>query len=86
MMHSTARAAGVGSAVAAALLARLVAGRDVAGLTQKERRNMKRQGFSAVVLEEDLVLKPDNGKAVICQDDLGNTYDRVGGPFSNYEP
>ncbi|MGZ4631230.1 MAG: hypothetical protein ACXV2G_01080 [Actinomycetes bacterium] len=42
--------------------------------------------FRAVVLEQDLVLTPDNGNAKITQDDLGNTYDRVGGPFSNYKP
>ena len=28
----------------------------------------------------------DNGKTQITQDELGNTYDRVGGPFSNYKP
>ncbi len=42
--------------------------------------------FRTVVLEKDLVLTPDKGIAVIAQDDLGNTYDRVGGPFSNYKP
>ena len=42
--------------------------------------------FRAVVLEKDLVLTPDNGAAKITQDELGNTYDRVGGPFSNYKP
>lgn len=42
--------------------------------------------FRAVVLEQDLVLTPDNGAARITQDELGNTYDRVGGPFSNYKP
>jgi hypothetical protein len=42
--------------------------------------------FRAVVLEQDLVLTPDNGAARILQDELGNTYDRVGGPYSNYKP
>lgn len=42
--------------------------------------------FRTVVLDADLILTPDNGKAHIVQDDLGNTYDRVGGPFSNYRP
>ena len=35
---------------------------------------------------EDLVLTPDNGAVKITQDELGNTYDRVGGAFSNYKP
>jgi len=35
---------------------------------------------------DDLVLTPDDGTAKITQDDLGNTYDRVGGPYSNYKP
>ena len=42
--------------------------------------------FRAVVLEQDLVLTPDDGAAKITQDELGNTYDRVGGPYSNYKP
>lgn len=42
--------------------------------------------FRTKILEKDLVFTPDNGKAIICQDDFGNTYDRVGGPFSNYKP
>lgn len=42
--------------------------------------------FRTKILEKDLVFTPDNGNAIICQDDLGNTYDRVGGPFSNYKP
>ena len=42
--------------------------------------------FRPVVLDQDLVLTPDNGRAVITQDELGNTYDRAGGPFSNYKP
>lgn len=28
----------------------------------------------------------DSGKTHITQDDLGNTYGRIGGPFSNYKP
>ena len=42
--------------------------------------------FRAVVLDKDLVLTPDNGAVQITQDELGITYDRVGGPFSNYKP
>ncbi len=42
--------------------------------------------FRTRVLEEDLVLTPDNGAVKITQDELGNTYDRVGGAFSNYKP
>lgn len=42
--------------------------------------------FRAVVLDQDLVLTSDNGNIKITQDELGNTYDRVGGPFSNYKP
>lgn len=42
--------------------------------------------FRSVVLEQDLVLTPDNGEAKLTQDELGNTYDRVGGAYSNYKP
>lgn len=42
--------------------------------------------FRTKVLEKDLVLTPNKGVCVICQDDFGNTYDRTGGPFSNYKP
>lgn len=42
--------------------------------------------FRAVTLEKDLILTPDKGTAHITQDELGNTYDRVGGPYSNYKP
>lgn len=42
--------------------------------------------FRTVVLDRDLVLTPDNGSVRITQDELGNTYDRVGGPFSTYTP
>ena len=38
------------------------------------------------MLDKDLVLTPDDGDALITQDELGNTYDRVGGAFSNYKP
>ena len=42
--------------------------------------------FRAPVLEEDLVLTPDNGVAHITQDDFRNTYDRAGGGYSNIKP
>lgn len=42
--------------------------------------------FRTIILEKDLVFTPDNGNAIICQDDVGNTYDRVGGAYSNYKP
>ena len=42
--------------------------------------------FRAPVLEQDLVLTPDNGIAHITQDDFGNTYDRAGGAYSNFRP
>jgi hypothetical protein len=42
--------------------------------------------FRTKVLEQDLVLTPDGGAVVITQDELGNTYDRVGGAYSNYKP
>ena len=42
--------------------------------------------FRPVVLDRDLVLTSDSGNVQITQDELGNTYDRVGGPFSNYKP
>jgi len=42
--------------------------------------------FRNVILEKDLVLTPDKGNVLITQDELGNTYDRVGGVFSNYKP
>jgi hypothetical protein len=42
--------------------------------------------FRSLVLNSDLVLTPHDGTARIVQDELGNTYDRVGGPFSNYTP
>jgi len=42
--------------------------------------------FRTLILEQDLVFMTDNGKTNITQDDIGNTYDRVGGPYSNYKP
>lgn len=42
--------------------------------------------FRCPVLEQELVFRTDNGRTMITQDDLGNTYDRVGGPYSNYKP
>lgn len=42
--------------------------------------------FRSPVLERDLEFMTDNGKTMITQDELGNTYDRVGGPYSNYKP
>jgi hypothetical protein len=42
--------------------------------------------FHTVVLDKDLVLTPDNGVAHITQDDIGNTYDRAGGAYSNFKP
>jgi hypothetical protein len=42
--------------------------------------------FRTLILEQDLVFMTDNGKTNIVQDDIGNTYDRVGGPYSNYKP
>ena len=43
--------------------------------------------FRAPVLERELILTPDkDGIAHITQDDFGNTYDRAGGPYSNYQP
>ena len=42
--------------------------------------------FRSPILEQDLVFMTENGKTMITQDELGNTYDRVGGPYSNYKP
>jgi len=43
--------------------------------------------FRAPILEQDLVLTPDkDGIAHITQDNFGNTYDRVGGAYSNFRP
>jgi hypothetical protein len=43
--------------------------------------------FRSVVLEQDLILTPEkDGTAHITQDNFGNTYDRAGGPYSNFKP
>jgi len=42
--------------------------------------------FRSPILEQDLVFMTDNGNTMITQDEIGNTYDRVGGPYSNYKP
>jgi hypothetical protein len=42
--------------------------------------------FRTVILEQDLVFLTDKGQAQITQDELGNTYDLVGGVYSNYKP
>jgi hypothetical protein len=42
--------------------------------------------FRSPILEQDLVFMTDSGNTQITQDELGNTYDRVGGAFSNYKP
>ncbi len=35
-----------------------------------------------MILDQGVILTP----AKITQDDLGNTYERVGGAYSNYKP
>jgi hypothetical protein len=42
--------------------------------------------FRTLILEQDLVFMTDNGATNITQDEIGNTYDRVGGPYSNFRP
>jgi hypothetical protein len=42
--------------------------------------------FRTKILDQELVFKTKDGKSFIVQDDIGNTYDRVGGPYSNYKP
>ena len=42
--------------------------------------------FRTKVLDQELVFMTKEGKSFIVQDDIGNTYDRVGGPYSNYRP
>jgi hypothetical protein len=42
--------------------------------------------FRTSILEQDLVFMTDNGATNITQDELGNTYDRTGGPYSNFKP
>ncbi len=44
------------------------------------------RAFRTVVLDADLVLTPDADTALILRDDLGNVYDRAGGPFSERRP
>jgi len=43
-------------------------------------------GFRTKILDQELVFKTKDGKSFIVQDDIGNTYDRVGGPYSNFKP
>lgn len=42
--------------------------------------------FRSTILEQDLVFMTDKGTAHITQDELGNTYDLVGGAYSNFKP
>jgi hypothetical protein len=43
--------------------------------------------FRSVLLDQDRVLTPEkSGTAHITQDNFGNTYDRAGGPCSNFKP
>jgi hypothetical protein len=42
--------------------------------------------FRTLILEQNLVFMTDHGNTNITQDDMGNTYDRVGGPYSNFKP
>jgi len=42
--------------------------------------------FHSPVLEQDLVFMTVNGETQITQDDLGNTYDRIDGSYSNFKP
>lgn len=42
--------------------------------------------YRYVILDKELVFQPDNGKGWIVQDDMNNTYDKVGGNYSNYKP
>ena len=42
--------------------------------------------FRSPILEQDLIFLTDKGQAHITQDELGNTYDLVGGVYSNYKP
>jgi hypothetical protein len=42
--------------------------------------------FRTKAIEADIVLTPNNGRCIICQDDLGNTYDLTGGSYSNFKP
>ncbi|GAA4746104.1 hypothetical protein GCM10023199_26610 [Actinomycetospora chibensis] len=67
--------------------------RDFQGLRARARpiraralESPRSRRFRSVVLDENLVLTPHDGLARITQDELGNTDDRVGGPFSNVVP
>lgn len=42
--------------------------------------------YRVAVLDQDLVLTPNNGVAWIVQDDLLNTYDRADSAYSNFRP
>ncbi len=42
--------------------------------------------FRTLILEQDLVFMTDNGTTNITQDEIGNTYDRTGGLYSNFKP
>lgn len=42
--------------------------------------------FRSKILDQELVFKTKDGKSFITQDYIGNTYDRLGGPYSNYKP
>lgn len=42
--------------------------------------------FRTLILDQDLVFMTDNGATNITQDEIGNTYDRVGGVYSNFKP
>ena len=42
--------------------------------------------FRTLILDQDLVFMTDNGTTNITQDEIGNTYDRVGGLYSNFKP
>jgi hypothetical protein len=42
--------------------------------------------FRSPILGQDLVFMTDNGNTQITQDEIGNTYDRTGGPYSNFKP
>ena len=42
--------------------------------------------FRTLLLDKDMVFMTDNGKTQITQDNIGNTYDRIGGPYSNFKP
>ena len=42
--------------------------------------------FRSPVLEQDLVFMTGYGKTMITEDELDNTFDRVGDHYSNYTP